>query len=645
MAEGERRLAAIMFTDVVGFTSLGQTNEALALKLLDEHRGIIRPLIARHGGTEVKTIGDAFLVMFPSALEAVRCALEIQSAMRGRNSSVADDRRIQLRIGIHVGEVVHGQGDILGDAVNVSSRIEPLSAPGGVCISGQVYDHVRNKIDAPMELIEQRTLKNVRLPLDVYRMVMPWDVREEAGELDSRRVAVLPLKNMSPDPNDEYFADGMTEELITSLSSVSELTVIARTSVMQYKAAPKRVADIGKELSVGTVIEGSVRKAGTKVRITVQMIDARNEGHLWAQNYDKQLDDVFTVQSEVAEKVAEALKVKLAEPQRRKLARGAAADPEAQNLYLKGMFYWNKRTLDALKKAVGYFEQSTGRDPTFALGHAGLALAYNVMASNFDSDPEVCFPKAKEAALKALSIDGDLAEAHAVLASVYEGYYLDLERAEQEFRRAIEVNPNYPTAHQWYAQLLGMEKRNDESTREIYRALELSPLSLIINTNIADNFHYRGMYEEGIAQARKVIDMDSNFATVYPTLIELCLEAGKIQEADEATKTLSKLDDSATAKMMRARVLVFSGKVDDGRAIAKELEAGRFTSGLSPFFLAALRFKMGDVDRGFELMEEARTRHDRFVLLMGIDKDLDDVRADPRYTAMLQKVGLARRLA
>ena len=449
---------------------------------------------------------------------------------------------------------------------------------------------------------------------------------------------------MSPDPNDEYFADGMTEELITSLSSVTELTVIARTSVMQYKGAPKRIADIARELSVGTVIEGSVRKAGTKVRITVQMIDARNEGHLWAQNYDKQLDDVFTVQSEVAERVAEALKVKLAESQRRRLGRGAAADPEAHTLYLKGMFYWNKRTPDSLKKAVEYFGQATARDPTFALGHAGLALAYNVMASNYTADPEVYFPKAKEAALRALSIDSELAEAHTVLAAVFAGYERDLEKAEHEFKRAIEVNPSYPSAHQWYAQLLGMENRSDEARREIYRALALSPLSLIINTNIADDHYYHDEFEEGIEQAKRVIDMDPSFSTVYPTFIQLCLEAGRTEEAVGALETYSKMTDATNAGLARAYVWARTGRADEARRVLQELESPGSAEGASPYLLAMVRFRLGDNDRGFELLEEAFRRHDRYILLIGIEKDFAGVRSDPRRKTMLRKIGLAGHL-
>lgn len=634
-----------MFTDVVGFTTLGQTNENLALQLLEEHRGVVRPIVTKYRGVEVKTIGDAFLVEFASALEAVECAIDIQTTMHERNSMQPEKERMQMRIGIHVGDVVHSQGDILGDAVNVSSRIEPIAPPGGVCISEQAYDQVRNKVEAPMELLEGKTLKNVRLPVDVYRIVMPWENRTaEEPDLDTRRVAVLPLKNMSPDPNDEYFADGMTEELITALSSVRELTVIARTSVMQYKTSTKRVADIGKELGVGSVVEGSVRKAGPKVRITVQLIDVKNEGHLWAQNYDKQLDDVFTVQSEVAGKVAEALEVQLVESDRRRLERGRTKNPEAHNLYLKGVFYWNKRTPEALRKAVVLFEQAIGVDAGFAMGYAGIAQAYNIMASNYYEDPAVAYPKAKEYALKALSLDDDLAEAHAVLAAVAAGFERDLDRAEAEFKRAIELNPSFPSAHQWYAQLMGFENRWEESWSEINKALELSPLSLIINANIADGHYYRKEFDRGIAQAKRVIDMDPSFSTAYPTLIENYVGAGMKSEAIEAADRFAKLVGPADGKLMHAYVYGLLGMKEESRKLLSEIELVYKEENVSPSFIAFIHFLLGDADVGFEWLERAYQSYDRFVLLIGIESWMEPFRSDPRYLAMLKKIGLAGRL-
>jgi adenylate cyclase len=640
LSDGERRLAAIMFTDIVGFTTLGQENEGLALQLLNEHREIVRRTIPRFRGAEVKTIGDAFLVEFVSALEAVKCAVEIQAGMRERNKLAPEGRKVQMRIGIHVGDVVHAGGDILGDAVNVSSRIEPLAQPGGLCISGQVYDHVRNKLDLRAELLEGKTLKNVKLPVVVYKIVMPWEDTAEEAELDTRRLAVLPLKNMSPDPNDEYFADGMTEELITSLSTVRELTVIARTSVMQYKNTSKRVTDIGHELGVGTLIEGSVRKAGSKVRITVQLIDTRNEGHLWAQNYDKQLDDVFTVQSEVAQKVAEALRVKLLESEVRKIEKAPSKNPEAYSTYLKGMFFSAKRTPEALRKAAELFERAVELDPTFALAYAGVAQAYSITAANHYSDPEVYYPKAKEYALKALSLDDDLVEAHVVLASVAVGWDRDLVKAEAEFKRAIELNPNYATAHQWYFHVLGWENRMDEAWKEIGRALELSPLSLIINTNVVDALYFNKKYEQGIELAKKVMDMDPSFTAIYHSVIRCYLGLSMFDEAMEAARTYAKLGSPSEARASLGLVLGAMGKKEEARKVLADMEAGWPAGPSRPYEIALVWFGIGENDKGFEWLERAYEHHDRYVFMIAISHELDRVRSDPRYKAMLKKTGL-----
>jgi adenylate cyclase len=267
LPEGARRLAAIMFTDMVGYTALGQKNESLSIALVDEQRRLIRPILIKHNGREVKTIGDGFLVEFSSAMDAVRCAYDIQRTLREFNISQQSDERITLRIGLHVGDVVESQGDISGDAVNIASRIQSLAEDGGVCVTRQVYDQVQNKFDLPLKSLGNRSLKNVNVPLDVYKMVLPWEQEQKAAasDLDASRVAVLPFANMSPDPGDSYFADGITEEIIPTLSGVSGLNVISRTSVMGYKGTTKRVKEIGGELEAGSVLEGSFRKAGNKI--------------------------------------------------------------------------------------------------------------------------------------------------------------------------------------------------------------------------------------------------------------------------------------------------------------------------------------------------------------------------------------------
>ena len=364
-----------MFTDVVGYTSLTQKNEALALKLLQDHERLLRPIFRKHNGREVKTIGDSFLVEFASALEAVECANEVQNSMRELNSTLKPEGRILLRIGIHVGDVVHSRGDVYGDAVNVASRLESLAEPGCICISQQVYDHVRDKSDVAAVYIGKQLLKNVDLPVDTYRVVLPWEEKPPpvTPATSSHRVAILPLVNISPDPNDEYFSDGMTEELISAVSKVGDLRVISRTSVMKYKGAGKTVGEIARELNVGAVLEGSVRKAGARLRITMQLIDVRNDEHLWSQSYDRNLDDVFEIQSDIAKRVAEALEVHLLAKDRQRIEKKATESIEAYTIYLKGLHYRGERTEEGLRKAIRYFEEALLKDSRFALAYQGMA--------------------------------------------------------------------------------------------------------------------------------------------------------------------------------------------------------------------------------------------------------------------------------
>ena len=277
MSEGERRLAAIMFTDMVGYTALTQADESRAMELLERHNSIVRPYFANFHGREVKTIGDSFLVEFESALDALRCAVEVQSHLHDYNRTAGAGWKIALRVGVHLGDVIHRGGDVFGDAVNISSRIEPLADPEGICISRQVYDQVRNKFDLPLASLGEKTLKNVSVPAEVFKVMMPWDTRREPGAPEARRVAVLPFSNLSPDPADEYFADGMTEEIISTVSRIEGAEVISRTSVMQYKKSPKPIRQISSELEAGTVLEGSIRKAGNRLRVNVQMIDAARD--------------------------------------------------------------------------------------------------------------------------------------------------------------------------------------------------------------------------------------------------------------------------------------------------------------------------------------------------------------------------------
>ena len=413
MSYERRRLAAVMFTDMVGYTLLSQRNEDLAFGLLDKQSGILLPAIKSHGGTPVKTMGDAHLAEFESALEAVKCAVEIQKGVREYMSSASKDEHFELRIGIHVGDVVHRGDDVFGDAVNIASRIEPLAEPGGICITQQVYDQVHNKLPFAFEKIPSQPLKNVSTRIDIYRVMSSAPViPDQNSDVESlkERIAVLPLANFSPNPQDEYLADGMTEELITAISMVEGLRVIARTSAMRLKNTDKDVAEIGRTLKVGTILEGSLRKVGEKIRVTVQLIDAKTEEHIWAQNYDGDMSDIFKIQSDIAGKVAQVLKGKLL-PASIPIQR--AVNLEAYELYLKGRFFWNKRNVQGITEALKLFQAAVEKNPDFAKAYSGIADCYSIGRDLYMFERGEALDKAGKAVRRALELDDTIAEAHA----------------------------------------------------------------------------------------------------------------------------------------------------------------------------------------------------------------------------------------
>ena len=449
LSQGQRRLAAIMFTDMVGFTALGQKNESLSLALVDEQRKLIRPIFGRHGGKEIKTIGDGFMVEFASALDAARCAYDIQRAVREFNFSVSDDRRIQLRVGVHLGDVIESSGDISGDAVNLASRIVTLADGGGVCLSRQVFDSIQNKIQLQLVSLGPKNLKNVNAPVEIFKMVMPWEIEstDRPMQLDPRRIAVLPFISLSPDSNDEYFADGLTEELISKLSQAGGLKVIARTSVMNYKKKEKNASVIGSELGAGTLVEGSVRKAGERIRVTVQVIDSATQVHRWSTNYDRNLDDIFAVQTDIASKVTESLPGSLP----RGIAPATEGDTQNVTAYTAYMqarqLMKESETVPGVKKALELFKQSVENDPTFARGWVGVASCYPRLHMLSAMGHKESRDLADEALQKAFDISPDLPEAHA-LRGLFAWFDDDFVTAEAEDRRAIDLNPNLAESYE-----------------------------------------------------------------------------------------------------------------------------------------------------------------------------------------------------
>src|SRR6476620_2396567 len=407
----ERKLAAIMFTDMVGYSALSQRDEKLAQELLEEHRQLLREIFPRFHGTEIKTIGDAFLVEFNSALEAAQCAIEIQRALAKRNADILPDRRIEVRIGIHIGDVVHRGGDVYGDGVNIASRIEQLAGAGGICVSMDVERQIRNALEARFEKLAPTELKNISVAMDLFRIVLPWEQRSEvrgqksevrkrsavpknrrsafigalgllfvigigwwwmtqprrsptstavpspANAAGQKSVAVLPFVNMSADKNDEYLSDGMTEELINVLAKVPGLRVPGRTSCFAFKGKNEQdiFRKVGDQLHVGTVLEGSVRKAGDKLRVTAQRINVSDGYHLWSKDYDGDVKDILNFQSNVAEQVVQALQVKLGGDEKRILTKKPTENPEAHRLYLLGRYEFGKYSEAGWTNSIRYY--------------------------------------------------------------------------------------------------------------------------------------------------------------------------------------------------------------------------------------------------------------------------------------------------
>ncbi len=630
-----------MFTDMVGYAALGQKDEPLSLALVEETKRLLRPIFSRHGGKEVKMMGDAFLVEFSNALDAVRCAYDIQRGSREFNISMPAEKRLKLRVGVHLGDVVESDGDIFGDAVNVASRIEPLAAEGGICLTQQVYDQVQNKFELSLVSQGKKMLKNVATPLEVYRVVLPWEnetlVKDQA--LETLRIAVLPFVSLSPDPQDEFFADGLTEELIDRLCQVRELEVIARTSVMSYKGKEKKAAEIGKELRAGMLVEGSVRKAGNKIRVTAQLINASTEGHLWSSRYDRNLEDIFVVQSDIAEQVADALRVRLLPSEKKSIEKKPTESTQAYTLYLKGRYYWNERTEDGLVKAITYLEQAVEMDPKYALAYALLSDSHGLLANYGYVQSKEALPLARKYAEKALRLDDTLADAHTALASVlWDEWKLEESMVEQE--RAIELSPNNASAHHRYAVALMLTGKGQDAMREIRRAEELDPLSPVINASVAGGLNLLRRYDEAIKEAEESLKLIPDYYNLYQNLGLALVNASRYDEGISKLQkavVLSGNSDSTRADLAVGYAL--SGRTEEATKILNDLMELSKTKYVSPVSMASVCAAEGKRDEAIQWLEKARDeRSATLTYVMNDPVFMDALGDDPRFLALMAKM-------
>jgi adenylate cyclase len=557
-ADEQRKLAAIMFTDMVGYSALSQRDEKLAQELLEEHRRLLREIFPRFNGTEIKTIGDAFLVEFGSALEAAQCAIEIQRTLAKRDADASADRQIQVRIGVHIGDVVHRGGDVYGDGVNIASRIEPVAGPGGICVSMDVERQIRNALEARFEKLAPTDLKNISVPMDLFRIVLPWErtseVRDQKSEVRRRDVsparsawawpaavvaalllvmiagwflfgrykvpgkqsgvaeapvksiAVLPFENLSRDPDNAFFTDGVQDQILTDLSQIADLKVISRTSVMQYKSGVARnLREIGQQLGVAHVVEGSVQRAANKIRVNAQLIDARNDAHLWAQTYDRDLADVFAIQSEIAKAIADQLQAKLSPNEKKAIEQPPTTDLAAFDLYSRAKSLLLTAAFSATaepdrRKAIELLDEAVKRDPSFFDAYCQLAFVHESFYAIRGSDHTPARLALAEAAVQAATrLRPDAAETHLARAQYLYFGLRDYAGALAELEIARRALPNDPRLFELTGYILRRRGQQEEGLRNLQRAVELDPRNFNTLQQIALSYEQLGRYAEAIA--------------------------------------------------------------------------------------------------------------------------------------------------
>jgi adenylate cyclase len=656
----QRRLAAIMFTDMVGFSALAQRDEALALELLEEHRTLLRHIFLKHRGHEIKTIGDGFLVEFASAVAAVNCAVEVQEALARRNVDTSADRLFQVRIGIHLGDVLLRGDDIVGDGVNIAARVEPLADSGGIAVTQQVFDQVYNKIPQTLLRIGKFELKNIHRSMEVYRIVLgskptsavadQRKVSSPAGQSSRepmKSIAVLPFVNISSDRENEFLSDGISEDLLNALSGIEGLHVVARTSCFAFKGRSEDIRKIGDALGVDTVLEGSVRKADNKLRITAQLINVADGFRLWSQNFDREMQDVFEIQDDITRAIMAALKLRLAGRGDQPLAKLQTTSTEAYELYLKGRFFWNQRGI-GLQKAQHYFELALIEDPDYALALTGLADTYNLLSWYGYLPPGEVVTKAIAAAQRALQLDSQLAEAHTSL-GFSRGFAwanavcrdCDWSGAEREYRRAIELNPGTVPARYWLGWLYSCVGNHAAAIEHCRQAAELDPFSPIARTFVGWMYYHAGKLHEAEQQLRKAIELDGRFVFGIWFLGRIYVAAGKRDLALEALVKAEEMSSGgAWTRCMLGHAWAVFGETAKARKILADLQDSNQYPYVRAIGVALPYLGLGDRELALTWLEKGCNDRDVWALMMKVDPIYADLRMDTRFVALLKRMGL-----
>ncbi len=640
-----RQLAAIMFTDIVGYTALMGEDEQKAFELIKKNRRLQKPLIEQNNGRWIKELGDGVLACFNTVSDAVNAAIKIQEV-----TSAA--KNFQLRIGIHLGEVVFENEDVFGDGVNIASRIQAIANPGAIYVSESVYNNISNKQEIDSRFVKQELLKNVKEPVRIYEVITSAatesshsKLKEQAPKTPEKSIAVLPFINMSNDPEQEYFSDGIAEEIINSLVHLKDLKVSGRTSSFQFKGKNIDLRELGKKLGVNTVLEGSVRKQGNRLRITAQLINVEDGFHFWSEKYDREMDDIFAIQDEIALSITEHLKITLFDKDRELITKTFTQNAEAYELYLKGRFHINRRGSSILT-GLHYFKQAIAIDPGYALAYTGYADA-NFLAAfyGFFSGKEV-MQKVKQAAETSIMLDDSLCEPYCTLAQYYILFEWNWMEAMKNYIKSIELNPRFAQTHSLYGLVYFsfVQGKFEEADRHGRIAINLQPLSAIDHADLSWTLYQTLKFEEALAIAKTGIELDNN-SFLSHRLAGLCFMA--LKRYEEAIDTFQYLMKISNRHQHAISSLIWAycskGNFEEAGKLMNEIEERSKKEYIAGTYFGLSAAWLGGIDTAFNYLEKAYNDHDPILITLKHAPHIpDSLRNDPRFQNLLDRIGFPK---
>lgn len=631
-----------MFTDLAGYTAMMQEDEFNAKGLRDQHRRILEQEIKNHDGKILQYYGDGALSIFSSTISATNSALSIQLA--------SIQNKIPLRVGIHSGDVVVEEEGVYGDGVNIASRIESFSIPGSVMVSDKVFDDIKNHQTFQPVLMGEFELKNVKKPVEVYALTNDGLVVPQRTDLKGKvkerikSIAVLPFVNRSSDPENEYFSDGITEEIITALAKVDGLRVISRTSSFSFKGKNLDARTIGKQLEVQSILDGSVRKSGNRVRIVAQLSSTFDGYQLWTETYDRQLEDIFEVQDEISLKIAQQLKERLSKKSLEEADKAKVIDTEAYNAYLRGLFYYNKWTPGNAKKAVDAFQKAIDLQPNYAQAYAGLALAYSLMSFTGFMDSGEGYRKTEEAAFKTIELDPEIENGYVSLGFVEFFLRWDFKKGQEYLDKALKINPRSPEANQaqsFYHLIMG---ELEKSLHSILKAREIDPLSLTTNRTLADIYYLQGDYKMAIEVYDWLHEQDPDFKAAIEFKAWAFLMSGEHEKAISMFESFLNEEGAHSMKpfVQLGYAYALTGNRQKAEASLLQLieESEQNPNEFNDLDFATLHTGLGNYDIAIDYLEKVVDQRIGAVLLLHISPIWKPLRDHKRFQSLLDKIGV-----